>query len=91
MFSMIIVRMGLSVAWRDDSQNSSFLTTIQYNRQLTTPAQPQSRFMQSIGMSISITTVDESQSTGIISNQSNYKRNSLLPTWTASGGNGMVI
>ena len=77
---MIIVRMGLSVAWENSSQNSSFLTTFQYIQQLATPAQPQSRFMQSIGMNITITTVDESRSTGIIGDQSNYKRNSLLPT-----------
>ena len=31
---MIIVRMGLSVAWQNGSQNSSSLTTLKYNRQL---------------------------------------------------------
>ena len=51
---MIIVRMGLSVAWQNDSQNSSFLTTIQYNRQLAIPAR------------ITTITVDESQSTAKI-------------------------
>ena len=48
---MIIVRMGLSVAWQNDSQNSSFLTTLQFNQQLETPAR------------ITTVTVDESQST----------------------------
>ena len=67
MFSMIIVRMGLSVAWQNGSQNRSFLTTLQYNEQPEMPAQPQS---QSI-------TVDKSQSTEIIGMQSNYKNNSL--------------
>ena len=64
---MIIVRMGLSVAWQNGSQNRSFLTTLQYNEQPEMPAQPQS---QSI-------TVDKSQSTEIIGMQSNYKNNSL--------------
>ena len=64
---MIIVRMGLSVAWQNGSQNRSFLTTLQYNEQPEMPAQPQS---QSI-------TVDKSQSTEIIGMQSYYKNNSL--------------
>ena len=51
---MIIVRMGLSVAWQNDSQDSSFLTTIQYDRQMETPAR------------IAAITVDESQSTAKI-------------------------
>ena len=50
-FSMIIVRMGLSVAWQNNTQNSSSLTTLQFNRQLATPAR---------------ITVDESQSTAKI-------------------------
>ena len=66
MFSMIIVRMGLSVAWQNGSQNSSFLTTLQYNRQLAMPAQPQSHFIQSIRISITAATVDESQSSAKI-------------------------
>ena len=70
---MIIVRMGLSVAWQNDSQNRSFLTTLRFDRQLVA-AQPQS---QSIRMNIGATTVDESQSTEIIGTQSNYKNNSL--------------
>ena len=65
-FSMIIVRMGLSVAWQNGSQNSSFLTTLQYNRQLAMPAQPQSQFIQSIRISITAATVDESQSSAKI-------------------------
>ena len=87
---MIIVRMGLSVAWQNDSQNRSFLTTLPYNEQPTMPAQPHSNFMQAIGMGNTITTFDESQSTGTTGTPSNYKRKSFLPTWTASGGNGMV-
>ena len=70
---MIIVRMGLSVAWQNDSQNRSFLTTLRFDRQLVA-AQPQS---QSIRINISTTTVDESQSTEIIGTRSNYKNNSL--------------
>ena len=62
MFSMIIVRVGLSVAWQNNSQNNSLLTTIQYNRQLATPAQPQSHFIQPIEISVTTATVDESQS-----------------------------
>ena len=58
---MIIVRMGLSLAWQNDSQNRSSLTpSLQFNRQL---AAPQSDLVQSIRMNLSSTTVDESQST----------------------------
>ena len=53
-FSMIIVRVGLSVAWQNNTQNSSSLTTLQFNRQLATPAR------------ITTITVDESQSTAKI-------------------------
>ena len=65
-FSMIIVRMVLSVAWQNGIQNSSFLTTIQYNRQLAMSAQPQGHFIQSIRISITAATVDESQSSAKI-------------------------
>ena len=90
MFSMIIVRMGLSMAWQNSSQSRSSLTTLRYNRQLATPPQPQNHFMHSIGMNMTTTTVDESQSMGKIGAQSDFKRKSFLPTWTASGENGMV-
>ena len=64
MFSMIIVRMGLSVAWQADSQNRSSLTpSLQSSRQLAAPAQPQSHLLQSIRIDISTIIVDESQST----------------------------
>jgi len=86
-FSMIIVRMGLSMAWQNSSQSRSSLTTLRYNRQLATPPQPQSHFMHSIGMNMTTTTVDESQSMGKIGAQSDFKRKSFLPTWTASGEN----
>ena len=77
---MIIVQMGLSLAWQNDSQNSSFLTTLRYDRQLAMSAKPQSHFMQSIVMNITTTTLDESQSMGIMGTQSNYKRNHFLRT-----------
>ena len=57
---MIIVRMGLSLAWQNDTQNSSLLTTFRYNRQLAASDQPQSHFMESIGIGNTTTTVDES-------------------------------
>ena len=69
---MIIVRMGLSVAWQDDNHNRSSLT-LRFDRQLAV-TQPQS---QSVRTNMSATTVDESQSTEIIDTQSNYKDNSL--------------
>ena len=69
---MIIVRMGLFVAWKNDSQNHSSLT-LRFDRQLAA-TQPQS---QPVRMNISATTVDESQSTEIIDTRSNYKNNSL--------------
>ena len=53
-FSMIIVRVGLSVAWQNNTQNSSSLTTLQFNQQPATPAR------------ITTVTVDESQSTAKI-------------------------
>ena len=76
-FSMIFVWVGLSLAWQNGGQNHSFLTTLCYNWQLAAPAQPQSHFLQSIRVNISISTIDESQSTGIIGTQSNYKNNFL--------------
>ena len=64
---MIIVRMGLSLAWQNDSQNRSSLTqSLQLNRQLAALAQPQSHFVQSIRIDLSTTSVDESQSTAKI-------------------------
>ena len=79
MFSMIVVRMGLSLAWQNSSQNDSSLTTLRCNRQPMAPDPPQSHFMQQV-LRVNITTsVDESQSEGIIlvRSQSNYKSNSL--------------
>ena len=78
MFSMIFVRMGLSLAWQNGSQNSSFLTTLRCNRPLAAPDPPQSHFMRPVRVNIT-TSVDESQSEGIIlvRSQSNYKSNSL--------------
>ena len=78
MFSMIVVRMGLSLAWQNGSQNGSFLTTLRCNRQPVAPDPPQSHFMQPVKVNIT-TSVDESQSEGIIlvRSQSNYKSNSL--------------
>jgi len=77
-FSMIFVRMGLSLAWQNGSQNSSFLTTLRCNRPPATLDQPQSHFMQPVRVNIT-TSVDESQSEGIIlvRSQSNYKNDSL--------------
>ena len=78
MFSMIFVRMGLSLAWQNGSQNDSFLMTLRCNRQPVAPDQPHSHFMQPVRVNIT-TSVDESQSEGIIlvRSQSNYKSNSL--------------
>ena len=78
MFSMIFVRMGLSLALQNGSQNGSFLTTLRCNRPLAAPDPPQSHFMRPVRVNIT-TSVDESQSEGIIlvRNQSNYKSNSL--------------
>ena len=75
---MILVRMGLSLAWQNGSQNGSFLTTLRCNRQPVAPDQPHSHFMQPVRVNIT-TSVDESQSEGIIlvRSQSNYKSNSL--------------
>ena len=70
---MIIVRMGLFVAWQNDSQNRSFLTSLRFDRQMAA-AQPQG---QSIIMNISTTADDESQSTEVIGTQSIYRNNSL--------------
>ena len=78
MFSMIFVRMGLSLAWQNGSQNGSFLTTLRCNRPLAAPDQPHSHFMQPVRVNIT-TSVDESQSEGIIPvrSLSNYKSNFL--------------
>ena len=78
MFSMIFVRMGLSLAWQNGSQNDFFLTTLRCNRPLAAPDPPQSHFMLPVRLNIT-TSVDESQSEGIIlvRSQSNYKNNSL--------------
>ena len=78
MFSMIFVRMGLSLAWKNGNQNGSFLTTLRCNRPLVAPDPPQSHFIQPVRVNIT-TSVDESQSEGIIlvRSQSNYKSNSL--------------
>ena len=78
MFSMIFVRMGLSLAWQNGSQKGSFLTTLRCNRPFAAPDQPHSHFMQPVRVNIT-TSVDESQSEGIIlvRGQSNYKSNSL--------------
>ena len=75
---MIFVRMGLSLAWQNGSQNGSFLTTLRCNRPLAAPDQPHSHFVQPVRVNIT-TSVDESQSEGIIlvRSQSNYKSNSL--------------
>ena len=75
---MIFVRMGLSLAWQNGSQNGSFLTTLRCNRQPMAPDPPQSHFMQPVRVNIT-TSVDESQSEGIIlvRSQSNYKNDSL--------------
>ena len=75
---MIFVWMGLSLAWQNGSQNSSFLTTLRCNRPLAAPDPPQSHFMLPVRVNIT-TSVDESQSEGIIlvRSQSNNKNNSL--------------
>ena len=75
---MIFVRIGLSLAWKNGSQNGSFLTTLRCNRQPVALDPPQSHFMQPVRVNIT-TSVDESQSEGIIlvRSQSNYKSNSL--------------